>query len=588
MSILTENQNIGNYTVQTFIKKGMYDETYFVTDEHDVRHFLKLFIPSELPNNAKSPSGQVLEIAYLQLLNHPSVMKYEGCGNVCIDGIDYPYLVASFVNGELIETIQLSGRQFSVENVLQIALSVLGGLSHIHSKGLIHCDITPRNIICRNEGEESIGILIDFGHLSKHPLQSPTFLLSDLEPWYRAPESFRGSFTPQSDVFSFAAVLYSMLYGKAPWELDNLSPDDDEKALRSKVHMARKESLSFAGRDDVPNWLQEVLRFALSVKPDDRVQSADELMELIAKQGEGKAGPKRTISEHADRPSQESNDNNEEKNEQGGRDERGQISVNLDFKVGHGNGFADVAGMDDLKMKLQQQVLFVLKNKKKAEAYRLAPLNGMLLYGPPGCGKTYFAQKFAEESGFKFCVVKGSDLGSIYIHGSQTMIADLFKKAEANAPVIICIDEIDALIPRRGARGAEGNASEVNEFLSQMNECGKRGIFVVGTTNRRELIDTAALRKGRFDLQVEVPVPDQQTRKLMYDLHLKDRPCAEINTMTLSEASENYVASDIAYIVNDAALVAALRDEPITEETLLNSIRHTKPSTGDRPARVGF
>ena len=158
------------------------------------------------------------------------------------------------------------------------------------------------------------------------------------------------------------------------------------------------------------------------------------------------------------------------------------------------------------------------------------------------------------------------------------MIADLFDKALQNAPAVVCIDEIDALLPVRGTRGLEYTSGEVNEFLSQMNECGKRGIFVVGTTNRPSLIDPAALRKGRLDIVEYVPAPDLPTRKLMFDLYLKDRPCSEIDTYELATSTERYVASDIAYIVNDAALISALRDELITQDTIMNCIRNTRPS----------
>ena len=250
-------------------------------------------------------------------------------------------------------------------------------------------------------------------------------------------------------------------------------------------------------------------------------------------------------------------------------------------KVKRGNGFADVAGMDDLKDLLQKKVLFILKNKEKAERYRLTPPNGMLLYGPPGCGKTYFAEKFAEESGFNYKFIKASDLGSIYVHGAQGKIAELFNKARQQAPVIICFDEFDAMVPDRSSRSAENIAGEVNEFLSQLNNCAKDGIFVIGTTNQPERIDKAILRKGRLDISVYIPEPDANTRKLMFDLYLKDRPCDPIDTQRLADLTDKYVASDIAFIVNDAAMIAAFRDEPLTQSGLEDSIKSTRPSLTD-------
>ena len=577
MSVLSEQQAFGSYTVQTFIKKGMYDETYIVAKPDGNRFFLKLFFPAEVPEIAKNSEGQIREIVLSQRLSHPNVITHVENGVQLVGGTEYPYYITPFVEGELLEASLLWGKNLcSVPQTLQLGYDLLGALSHIHGAGLLHCDITPRNIIITSQQPEMHGVLIDLGHLAEYPMQNITFLTEDLSPWYRAPETFYGHYGPESDIFSTAAVLYTMLFGKAPWENEilPLEEGDDAKTVRSKIHLARKKTaLSFKGRDDVPKWLQDVLRQALQTKQEDRLNSADLFMEMLAKKGQVESSEKK--SEGGGR--REERSDSQDKGG-GGRDERGQVSTTSEFKVATGKGFADVAGMDDLKTRLQQRVLFVLKNKEKAEKYKLTPPNGMLLYGPPGCGKTFFASKFAEESGFKFCLVKASDLGSIYIHGSQTMIADLFKKAEANAPSIICLDEFDAIAPRRGTRGMENTAGEVNEILSQLNECGKRGIFVIGTTNRPQLIDSAVLRKGRLDIIEYVPAPDKTTRKKMFDLYLAERPCADIDTEQLSEKTENYVGSDIAYIVNDAALISALRDEPISQDTMMNCIRNTRPS----------
>lgn len=184
-------------------------------------------------------------------------------------------------------------------------------------------------------------------------------------------------------------------------------------------------------------------------------------------------------------------------------------ALELDVQKGGGNGFKDIAGMDQLKQMLTQKVIFILKDKEKAAKYKLLPPNGMLFYGPPGCGKSFFAEKFAEETGFNFMLVKASDLGSIYVHGSQGKIADLFKKAEESQPTIICFDEFDAFVPNRSNKGAEHQAGEVNEFLSQLNDCAQRGIFVIATSNRPDMIDPAVLRTGRIDKLVYIPMPDK-------------------------------------------------------------------------------
>lgn len=205
----------------------------------------------------------------------------------------------------------------------------------------------------------------------------------------------------------------------------------------------------------------------------------------------------------------------------------------------------------------------------------------MLLYGPPGCGKTYFAEKFAEEAQLNYIFIKASDIGSTYIHGSQGKIAQLFKDAEKNAPSVICFDEFDAMVPKRSGSDAKSLMNpEVNEFLSQMNNCSQKGIFIIGTTNQKELIDEAVLRKGRLDLHVMIPAPDKDTRKKIFDFYLKDRPCSDIDTNALAALTDNYSSSDIAFIVNDAALVAAFKDTPIEQKMLEESIRNNPSSLG--------
>jgi transitional endoplasmic reticulum ATPase len=251
--------------------------------------------------------------------------------------------------------------------------------------------------------------------------------------------------------------------------------------------------------------------------------------------------------------------------------------VEFPIKRGEGNGFEDIAGMCELKESLNKQVVFVIKNKEVAEEYRITPPNGMLLYGPPGCGKTFFAEKFAEETGFNYMLIKSSDLASSYVHGSQEKIRQLFDQAEQNAPIVVCFDEFDALVPDRSWNNV--SSEEVNEFLSQMNNCSKRGIFIVATSNRPDKIDPAVLRTGRIDKMAYVPLPDYEARKEMFALYLKDRPKEDgIDVEELANMTEGYIASDIAYIVNDAAMVAAYTRTKISKELLLSSVTATRPS----------
>ena len=123
-------------------------------------------------------------------------------------------------------------------------------------------------------------------------------------------------------------------------------------------------------------------------------------------------------------------------------------------------------------------------------------------------------------------------------------------------------------------------AGEVNEFLSQLNNCSQRGIFVIATSNRPDKVDPAVLRTGRIDKQIYVPMPDKTARRLMFDLYLKDRPCADIDSEALADKAEGYVASDIAYVVNEAATIAAFNRSDITQELLIKTLDGIKPSIG--------
>lgn len=251
-----------------------------------------------------------------------------------------------------------------------------------------------------------------------------------------------------------------------------------------------------------------------------------------------------------------------------------------EVNVRRGNGFADVAGMADLKKKLNESVLYVLRDKERAEKYRLNIPNGILLYGPPGCGKTFIAEKFAEEAEYHFLFVKSSDLASIYIHGSQEKIGALFNEARSNAPTVICFDEFDALVPKRTSVNNASHSGEVNEFLTQLNNCGKDNVFVIATTNQPELIDEAILRPGRMDELIYIPIPDMEARAELFAIHLKGRPCEQgIDFNRLASLSKDYIASEIAMIVNNAAREASKDDTDITQQLLETMVKAHKPVT---------
>ena len=372
-----------------------------------------------------------------------------------------------------------------------------------------------------------------------------------------------GIFDEQGDIFSACAVLYAMLTGHAPWEVE-LPKEGDYKERFNVLKQYRKQHKLDLSTIQAGDNVKSVLQAGLMLKSADRAASVDELLKLL----DETAAPadNTSSSSHASQTYDSS--------------QRPNSPNYVEFqikKATEGKGFEDIAGMKELKETLYKQVIFVIKNAELAKEYKITPPNGMLLYGPQGCGKSYFAEKFAEETGFSYLFVKSSDLASSYVHGSQEKINQLFEQAAKNAPIVVCFDEFDALVPDRSWNNV--SAEEVNEFLTQMNNCAKRGIFIVATSNRPDKIDPAVLRTGRIDKMVYVPLPDFEARKELFGLYLQGRPTEEgINVEELATMTEGYIASDIAYIVNDAAIVAAYTRVKISESLLKTSIHNTHPS----------
>ena len=574
---LPENTLFGEYTVHRFIKAGLYNDSYIVKDAAGVPFFLKFYDVKSMPDKMLR-EGMVEEIVFCQTISHPNIIRYVAHGSGKINGKDFQYLVTKFFNGSLLSEVLRGGKTFSVPEAKSILIPVLEGLVYLHRElKLNHNDLTPRNILLESGPD---GLLtpkiIDLGHMHEDVDGAVPFPMEDLNLFYVAPEALKGTFTAKSDVFAVCAILYTLLYGKAPWQC-HIGVHDSFYSRKISVGRAREVALEFPKGGPADPAMDAILEAGLNPDPAQRPDAAV-LLSLLSEDFKPGDISLREATGQADQPQEPEKPREDQVRLQARKNKPGQ------------GGFADVAGMDELKEELTKRVIWVLQDKEKAAKYRLLPPNGMLLYGPPGCGKTFFAKKFAEESGFNYYLVNGADLGSTYIHGTQGKIADLFQKAEMNAPAVICFDEFDAFVPARGSESARHRADEVNEFLSQLNNCAERGVFVIGTTNRVDMIDPAVLRKGRMDLKYEIPAPDTATRRAMFAIHLKGRPLADdVDLDRLARLSDGYASSDIAFIVNEAAMVAALADEPISQQILEKSVSGNASSLSipKRP-KIGF
>lgn len=570
MSILTTGNQIENYSVQHLIKQNEYTETYKVVNENNNPYFLKVYVMKRTPEKLiDKNTKEVIEIALLRKIQHKNVVSYIKHGIFNCNVGECQYVITTYFTGEVLADKIAREGILDKEKALEVFNGILEGLEVLHALNICHNDITPSNIMLSTSMGGTPEI-IDMGHAARACKGTIPFDTADLDPFYCASANSAGVFDERTDLFSATAVLYTMLTGKVPWKM-TFTPGLPFAQKMLKLKRQRIDSPIDFSTLSVDETLRHVLQKGLSPSLMDGYQSVNEMQAEL--KGETSSSSS-TSASHSNASSR-------------GQNEDDHTALDIQVKKGSGHGFEDIAGMHELKDLLQKKVIFVLQNKELAEEYKLTPPNGMLLYGPPGCGKTFFAEKFAEQTGFSFILIKSSDLASVYVHGSQEKIGKLFKEAEANAPTVLCFDEFDAFVPNRSAPGSSYVSGEVNEFLSQLNNCSKRGIFVVATTNRPDMIDPAVLRTGRLDKHIYVPMPDHDARKEMFAIYLKGRPYEEksMDFDKLSDLTDGYIASDIAFIVNDTAMTAAFTHVKITQSMIEETIQNIKPSINKEQLR---
>ena len=226
-------------------------------------------------------------------------------------------------------------------------------------------------------------------------------------------------------------------------------------------------------------------------------------------------------------------------------------------------GWKDVGGLSEVKSRLIEAVEWPLKYGPLFEKAGVKPPKGILLTGPPGCGKTLAAKAIANESRVNFISVKGPSLLSKYVGESEKGVRETFHKARQAAPCIVFFDEIDALIPTRGAGGSDSHVAErvLAQFLAELDGIEElKGVLVLGATNRPDRLDPAVLRPGRFDAVVDIPLPSETARAEIFAVHLRNKPVApKVTSAALAAETEGFSGADIAGVCHRAALSAIRR-----------------------------
>lgn len=558
--VFNKGDKINSYTVAFPHKQSSYAETYRVKDSTGKTCFLKLIDYSKLNHDQIDDAGNILEIEISKQCKHHNLCNYIDSGSMVLNGGQQAYLVTKYVSGETLSQRIVRDGELGIYEIKQVAIHVLKALQYMHSlpHPVVHGDVTIQNVLLNLTGSWEDLKLIDYGHARYLDQQPAKPDLDALNPFYLAPECFSGVLQVQSDIYAVGALMYQLLYGELPWFID-LSRFRKQDRIDAILEEREKDlNIPDIEKFELDNQLVNCVIKALAYGVEDRFQSAEEFIHAI--NGELKVNRqstrKKTLSDAAT---------------------RGEMQANKLQKKGE--GFSAIAGMEELKAQLREEVIDPLHHPEEYKRYGVTIPNGMLLYGPPGCGKTFFAKHFAEEVGFNFMCITPAMLKSRYVNATQENIAKMFQEAEEKAPTIIFIDEINELVPNRESGVHEMSISAVNEMLAQMDRTGEKGIFIIGATNYPHTIDPAILRAGRLDRKYYVGVPDKGARKALFELYLKSRPYDfGLDYEELAGLTENYVSADIQLIVNDASRAALKQHSKITMDLLRAAIINTRPS----------
>jgi len=251
-------------------------------------------------------------------------------------------------------------------------------------------------------------------------------------------------------------------------------------------------------------------------------------------------------------------------------------------------GFNDIGGLEDIKRTLEENVIWAIKNPEKFQKIGIKPPKGVLLYGPPGCGKTLIAKALAKECGVNFITVRGPEVLSKWVGESEKAIREIFRKAKASSPCIIFLDEIDSIARIRGDMYTDYGVGDrvLSQLLTEIDSTSNVGdVFIIAATNRPDVLDPSLLRPGRLDLLLYVPPPDEKGRREILEKLTAKMPKEEgLDLNELAKLTKGYSGADLEALCREAGILAMKRDESkviIKTKDFLEAMKKIKPSISD-------